>query len=150
MKCFNLNKKGFTLVELLAVIVVLALLMVVAGSSIGTALTNSKKSSLRLEAKKLYDGLEKEIQTYAMLGTITKNTVNTQLNSRFNGKDGDFTYYARLGENKFEEFNICYKREFIIIWQHQIKAFSEIQNISDGYEHVICDGGIKPAENLPE
>ena len=39
----KLNKKGFTLVELLAVIVILALLMVVATRTIGTSLTNSKK-----------------------------------------------------------------------------------------------------------
>ena len=42
----KLNKKGFTLVELLAVIVVLALLMVVAASSIGSALDNSKQKAL--------------------------------------------------------------------------------------------------------
>ena len=45
----KLNKKGFTLVELLAVMVVLALLMVVAGGSIGKALDNSKKTALKTE-----------------------------------------------------------------------------------------------------
>ena len=149
----RLNKKGFTLVELLAVIVVLALLMVVAGSSIGSALTNSKKSSLRLEAKKLYDGLEKEIQTYAMFGTITKDIVNNQLNPNFNGKEGDFTYYVRLNkDNEFDVFNICYKREYIIIWQKQINSFSPVHDITETYNETDypCSDGIKPDENLPE
>ena len=39
----KLNNSGFTLVELLAVIVVLALLMVVAASSIGNSLNNAKR-----------------------------------------------------------------------------------------------------------
>ena len=47
------NNKGFTLVELLAVIVVLALLMVVATSSIGGALNNAKKNTLKTEAQKM-------------------------------------------------------------------------------------------------
>ena len=37
----KLNKKGFTLVELLAVIVLLALVMIVAGGAIGNTLKNS-------------------------------------------------------------------------------------------------------------
>ena len=49
----KLNKKGFTLVELLAVIVVLALLMVVAASSIGSALENSKKKALNIYADRV-------------------------------------------------------------------------------------------------
>ena len=41
----KLNKKGFTLVELLAVIVILAVIMLVAVTAVGPAITNSKKSA---------------------------------------------------------------------------------------------------------
>ena len=43
------SQKGFTLVELLAVIVVLAILMLVAGASVGGALENAKTRQYRNE-----------------------------------------------------------------------------------------------------
>ena len=63
----KLNKKGFTLVELLAVIVVLALLMVVAASSIGSALENSKKNTLKTETQKVLTSVYQEIESSKML-----------------------------------------------------------------------------------
>ena len=44
------NKKGFTLVELLAVIVILGILLLVAVPAVNTIMTNSKKSADRDEA----------------------------------------------------------------------------------------------------
>lgn len=41
----NLNKKGFTLVELLAVIVILGVIMLIAIPSVGTIIKNSKENS---------------------------------------------------------------------------------------------------------
>ena len=41
----KLNKKGFTLVELLAVIVILAVIMLVAVTAVGPAITNSKRGA---------------------------------------------------------------------------------------------------------
>ena len=63
----KLNKKGFTLVELLAVIVVLALLMVVAASSIGSALTNAKKNTLKTEAQKIITNVYQNAYSQYML-----------------------------------------------------------------------------------
>ena len=45
----KLNKKGFTLVELLAVIVILALLMVVSLSVMGNVQNNAKKTALIIQ-----------------------------------------------------------------------------------------------------
>lgn len=82
----KLNKKGFTLVELLAVIVVLALLMVVAASSIGTALKNSKKSATKTEAQKIIRQLYQDNKSLSLTGSLT--AVSAQ-----EGTDGDtFTY----------------------------------------------------------
>jgi len=60
----KINKNGFTLVELLAVIVILALLMVVATSVIGNIQKNSKQSLLKTEAKKLLKKTMDDIQLY--------------------------------------------------------------------------------------
>lgn len=65
----KLNKKGFTLVELLAVIVILALLMVVATRTIGTSLTNSKKEAMKSEAIKIVSKAYEDIQMNVVNGT---------------------------------------------------------------------------------
>ena len=49
----NLNKKGFTLVELLAVIVILALLIVIVANTAIPAMNNAKKKSLQTYAQKV-------------------------------------------------------------------------------------------------
>ena len=67
----KLNKKGFTLVELLAVIVILALLMVVATRTIGGSLANSRRSGLQTEAKKLLSKSYEDIQEAIMMGYST-------------------------------------------------------------------------------
>lgn len=51
----RLNKKGFTLVELLAVIVVLALLIVVVASTALPAMNNAKKNTLETYTKRVVD-----------------------------------------------------------------------------------------------
>lgn len=85
----KLNKKGFTLVELLAVIVVLALLMVVAGSSIGNALKNSKVKTLQTEAQKIVNKINEEAQVSLMLhNEITSDAFS----------DADFHTFESLDE----------------------------------------------------
>ncbi len=48
-------KKGFTLVELLAVVVILAVLMLVATTAVGPAITNSKKSAFFSSCSSMVD-----------------------------------------------------------------------------------------------
>lgn len=59
----KLNKKGFTLVELLAVIVILALLIVVVANTALPALDNSKKSSLNVYAGRVLNSAKNVFQT---------------------------------------------------------------------------------------
>lgn len=100
----KLNNSGFTLVELLAVIVVLALLMVVAASSIGSSLNNAKASSMETEAKKVvaktYEDLKmKEVNssfayTYTGIDTATGAT------------DGEYKIWLGINNGKIESFCI--------------------------------------------
>ena len=68
MKAKKVNKKkakknGFTLVELLAVIVILAVLMTVAGTAIGNTITNSNKNAFRSSAGQIVESVRMELQS---------------------------------------------------------------------------------------
>lgn len=71
----KLNNKGFTLVELLAVIVVLAIVMGLAVVGISSVLDNTRKSAFAADAKSFIQGARSLVasdQTNAMLGLTTK------------------------------------------------------------------------------
>lgn len=55
------SKKGFTLVELLAVIVILAIILAIAIPSITTLINNSKKGAFESNVKMLAAGIEYKI-----------------------------------------------------------------------------------------
>ena len=55
------NKKGFTLVELLAVIVILALIMSIAIISIGGVLQSTRQSTFKETAASIIDGVQKQL-----------------------------------------------------------------------------------------
>lgn len=57
------KKNGFTLVELLAVIVILAVLMTVAGMAIGNTITNSNKNAFRSSAGQIVESVRMELQS---------------------------------------------------------------------------------------
>lgn len=65
----KLNKKGFTLVELLAVIVILAIILAIAVPSITGILNSAKKSSFEADVKLIIKGIE-----YKMLEANASNT----------------------------------------------------------------------------
>ena len=54
------NKKGFTLVELLAVIAILAILVIIALPNVMGMFNSAKKSTFLTEIKKIYRGAEQE------------------------------------------------------------------------------------------
>ena len=59
----RMNKKGFTLVELLAVIVILAILMAIAATNIGPVIDNSRKSSMRTTAQMIIESVQTQLTT---------------------------------------------------------------------------------------
>lgn len=58
----RLNKKGFTLVELLAVIVILAVVMLIAVTAVGPLMTKSRKSALGTEGVGMVDAAKTAYQ----------------------------------------------------------------------------------------
>jgi len=122
----RLNKKGFTLVELLAVIVVLALLMVVAASSIGTALDNSKKKALLTEAQKLSTNITAEAQSLKLMGELTE----TNLKKNYTGKDGDYAYKVIVNDHGYiTDLVVCYMNDYSVT--------VDIDTSADGYTTTL-------------
>lgn len=64
----KLNKKGFTLVELLAVIVVLAVIMVIAIPTVIDSMNSAKKSSFAMYGQKMLNAAMSKVQGDALNG----------------------------------------------------------------------------------
>lgn len=67
----RLNKKGFTLVELLAVIVVLAIIMIIAIPAVVESMNNAKKGSFKIYAEKALGNAQSTYSSEDLLGTIS-------------------------------------------------------------------------------
>ena len=65
------NKKGFTLVELLAVIVILGVLLLIAVPSVTTIINNSKEKSFLSAAKLAVESVETAASMETLEGSIT-------------------------------------------------------------------------------
>ena len=87
------KKKGFTLVELLAVIVILAVILIIAMPKISDVIKNSKEASLETTAKLIASQAEK------------KYTENQVLDGSSAIKCSDV---AKLNENDYESCNITF------------------------------------------
>ena len=88
----KLNKKGFTLVELLAVIVVLAIIMIIAVPAVIQSMDTAKKNSLVIEARKAINVAMQKVQTDTLTGTELK-TCYTLSDLKI---DGGGKYYGKV------------------------------------------------------
>ena len=68
------NKKGFTLVELLAVIVVLAVIMVIAIPTVIDSMNSAKKSSFAMYGQKMLNAAMSKVQGDALNGVGAQPT----------------------------------------------------------------------------
>lgn len=66
----KMNKKGFTLVELLAVIVVLAIIMVIAVPSVLNTMNAARQSSFLLYAEKMIQSAQSKYQGDSLVNTM--------------------------------------------------------------------------------
>ena len=79
-------KKGFTLVELLAVIVILAIILVIAVPQIMSVIESARKGSIESTAKLIVEGAEREYTNRKILG----KTTNVKCADVVNLNDNDY------------------------------------------------------------
>lgn len=105
----KLNKKGFTLVELLAVIVILALLMVVATRTIGGSLNSSKQSAMETEAAKIVSKTYEDLNMDKVNGNTagTTKTYDGALTTK-GYSEGDYTVaILRDSTDTYKMVGVC-------------------------------------------
>ena len=107
------KKKGFTLVELLAVIVILAIILVIAVPKISDTIKNSKKASFESSAKTIAAQAEKKKMEKEILedtGSINCSDVvklnDTDYDSCSITFDGNTAKVSLVGKGKFEGLQI--------------------------------------------
>ena len=107
-----MKKRGFTLVELLAVIVVIGVILVIVVPRVLKNIDEEKKSAFISSAKALirkveYDYMDKEDFDYVSLKTFNINDISMSNydidNSTIKMKDGDI-YIKLIGKEKFEGY----------------------------------------------
>ena len=109
------KKKGFTLVELLAVIVILAVILIIAMPKISDVIKNSKESSLETTAKLIASQAEKKYTENQVLDNSStikcsdvvkiNNTDYESCNITFDSKGN--AKVTIVGKGKFEGMAVC-------------------------------------------
>lgn len=89
-----MNKKGFTLVELLAVIAILALLVIVALPNVLSMFNKAKKDTFLTEAKTVYKEVSKKYISESMRGNKVRNISNS--NNKLDLESNDLVYNVKL------------------------------------------------------
>ena len=109
------KKRGFTLVELLAVIVILAVILIIAMPKISDVIKNSKESSLETTAKLIASQAEKKYTENQVLDNSStikcsdvvkiNNTDYESCNITFDSKGN--AKVTIVGKGKFEGMAVC-------------------------------------------
>ena len=115
------NKKGFTLVELLAVIVVLAIIMIIAIPQVMDSMASAKKNSLLVEARKVLNKTMEKVQVNSMeskattgcFKITTNGTADTDINvdtgNKYKGSvnvAADGTYKIYITDGEYEIYDV--------------------------------------------
>ena len=96
------NKKGFTLVELLAVIVILAIILVIAVPQIMNTIDSARKSSLLSSARMIASSAETEYSVKQTLGEATSSITCATLVPDLNTTDYDTSSAAGMCTVSFD------------------------------------------------
>lgn len=114
-----MNKKGFTLMELLAVIVILALLAIVAYPNVARLINNAKNNVEEIQ----YSALLKVAQTYVSKHAATLGDNETICISDLK-KDGLLEDKTIVDPKTDEEYNGCFQ----ITWDTENNQYDYVYN----------------------
>ena len=135
------NKKGFTLVELLAVVVILALVMSIAVISIGLVLEKTRESTYKSTAATLLDGVRKRLLLANKLGEGDYEFTISLLekggeNSPFGGAIQYLPNTLQCSDDNKVDDNICKvsTRECTAT----ATSFVRVTSVDSSYRYSIC------------
>jgi type IV pilus assembly protein PilA len=98
IKMFKGNKKGFTLVELLAVIVILAVILAIAVPSISSMMNNAKKAAFEDNVKLIIRGIDYKVlecQSSGAAGCMpTTGTKATTELANYGANSADYSAFS--------------------------------------------------------
>lgn len=114
-----MNKKGFTLMELLAVIVILALLALVAYPNVTKLINDAKKNTDEIQ----FSALEKVVKTYVAKHSATLGDNETICITDLK-KDGLLEDKKIVNPDTEEEYNGC----FTITWNTSTNQYDYVYN----------------------
>ena len=138
-----MKRKGFTLVELLAVIVILAIILIIAVPKISDTIVNSKEASFESSAKTIADQAEKKKMENDSLG-IDSNIGCSDV-AKLSESDygdcsitfkGDTAYVTIYGSGKFEGLVV-----YDATKNNAVAVSSVATNVSN-FKYSEVDGGI--------
>jgi len=101
------NKKGFTLVELLAVIVILAIILAIAVPGISGIINSAKKGSFESDAKMIVTGIEYNVLQSTVTGTAAPVASDTAVTADVDDYGADPTNYTGVYIVDMDPITIC-------------------------------------------
>ncbi len=138
------NKKGFTLVELLAVIAILAILVIIALPNVINMYTKAQKEAFLTEAKKVYSESEKKYISSSISGSPIK-VINSANNSKLDMTGEKLQYCIILNNNgKVKSMKVSNGK-----WIASLDGNKTIENLAiDDLEEGNLNG-YKCSSNIP-
>ncbi|MBQ3020666.1 MAG: prepilin-type N-terminal cleavage/methylation domain-containing protein [Bacilli bacterium] len=135
----KLNKKGFTLVELLAVIVILAILIVIVATTALPAMNNAKKNTFVLYAQRLQGKAQELYAVDANMAVGSKDyTVQELMGSGVTEYTGTLTVTYESNSTT-QKYTVTVKDELKDVKNNQcIAADTEINSAITGSVVVNC------------
>ena len=146
-----MNKKGFTLVELLCVIAILAILVVIALPNILSMFNSAKKNAFEAEAKNVYTTAEQQwiSDTFISSGTKVYSHCESGCNDKLsvNARD-NLEYYIEFSSKGdvvkyyISDGNYQYRYEGTGLKKTDIKDVEFVPNVEENDKLVITGEGV--------
>ena len=142
------SRKGFTLVELLAVIVILAIIMIIAIPSVLSTMNTAKRKAFDEYIDKVASGAQKKLTSDELIGkSVTGCVIYDIKNDLDFSSTGDFEGYVLINSNTNEIYVSLHDNEYYVSSlrygdsiDDNIKQYVNNSDVRDELsQHYLCD-----------